>query len=95
MSLEVNICHTLVRKNWRDKEKEMQIKIYGKENCPWCDKAKEFLDLAKIEYQYIDINEPGAFDFVTKTLGAKTVPAILINEEFIGGYTQLIEKAKE
>ena len=45
----------------------MQIKIYGKENCPWCDRAKEFLNLAKIEYQYTDINEPGAFDFVTKT----------------------------
>lgn len=77
---------------------ELKIKIYGKENCPWCEKAKELLDKRDIPYDYINISDKENFsDNDLKKLvveiapGAKTVPIVLINDRWIGGYSELKE----
>lgn len=70
----------------------MKIVVYGKPNCPWCDKAKTALDTNGFDYIYINIESNG-FDknkLVTQIApGAKTVPVVMINDGFVGGYDQL------
>lgn len=72
----------------------MKIVVYGKPNCIWCDKSVALLTEKGFEFTYIDI-EAGGFDKSNLTLkiapGASTVPVILINNQWIGGYDQLKE----
>lgn len=72
------------------------ITVYGRENCGYCTKAKDFLGLRPdLEYKYLDINEAG-FDkqnLVTVIApGATTVPIIIDNGVWIGGWTDLEKK---
>jgi len=72
--------------------KEMKIVIYSKEDCPYCDSARELLkSLGKefIEYKLDrDFSRP-----VLKELfpTAKTYPVITINGVYIGGCDDLHE----
>lgn len=70
----------------------MKVLVYGKEDCTWCVSAKNLLDSKKIEYSYQDINVPGfsKIELMSKIApGAKTVPVVMIDGSFIGGYTEL------
>ena len=73
----------------------MKVTIYSKSGCPYCMMAKTWFDNNHIKYQEIvldDINARKAF--YEKFNGTiSTVPQIFLNEELIGGYTDL--KAKE
>lgn len=70
------------------------VLVYGKQDCPWCDKAKSYLNDLNQEYQYIDIT------FWTKEqkeglklkYSMKTVPIIIIDGKCIGGYTELTQQ---
>lgn len=68
----------------------MQIIIYSKSPCVYCDKAKALLkklDLEFIEYKMnIDISRD---DLLEKFPEAKTMPIIVIDNCWIGGYTEL------
>lgn len=73
-----------------------KITIYGKPNCHWCTAAKEFLNRRQILYEYINIMAGDISSDDIKHLttviapGAKTVPIIIIDGKWIGGYEQLI-----
>ena len=70
----------------------INIVIYGQENCGWCEKAKQLLDSVSVGYTYYDIHNDGVDieTLVTKTApGAKTVPIVVTNDTWIGGYTEL------
>lgn len=70
----------------------MNITVYGKENCPWCVKAKELLNENKFNYLYQDINIPGfSKEYFRSTIakGMTTVPVVVINGVTIGGYEAL------
>ena len=68
----------------------MQAVIYTKDDCKWCIKAKELfhkLDIPFVEYR---INRNITREEVLKKFpNWKTVPIIIIDDEFIGGYTEL------
>lgn len=67
------------------------IKVYGKTNCPSCNKAKALLEQMNIPYQYIDIFQDDiAMEFITAS-GFKTVPQIFNESELIGDYNALNE----
>ena len=34
------------------------ITVYGREDCSYCDNAKEMLDNLDLEYSYIDVKKP-------------------------------------
>jgi glutaredoxin 3 len=74
----------------------LAITIYGKPNCQWCTAAKLFLDQRGQKYDYIDIMAGDISSDDLKHLttviapGAKTVPIIIIDGHWIGGYEQLI-----
>lgn len=68
------------------------IKIYGKANCSYCQKAKEICQQYKLDFAYYPIDEQ-PFEFLTEFMelfpNAKTVPQILWDGKPIGGYNEL------
>ena len=80
----------------------MKVTIYGREKCSWCSKAKNLVDkLFQSQtidsYEYIDYQKENlSADELSKIAGTqvKTVPIILIDGEYIGGYKELEENFK-
>ena len=71
-----------------------RVKIYSTGICPICDKTKTLLTKWGIPYEEArldtgDINIRR--EFMEKTNGARMVPQILIDGEWIGGFTELTE----
>jgi ribonucleoside-diphosphate reductase alpha chain len=65
--------------------------IYGKDDCPYCARAKEELSLRGIPFDYINLTELGKTAAeVTGRKEAKTVPQIYIEGKYVGGYDQLM-----
>lgn len=86
----------------------MRAKIYTKENCPFCFRAKELFKKIGMEYdEYVIItngdtsrikpNQIGVSrdDLLAIAPDAKTVPQIWIGDEHVGGYTELAARYKE
>ena len=66
------------------------IKIYGKQDCSYCEAAKNLLKDRSIAFDYFSVGENVGIDFVLETFpGVRTVPIIEINGKFIGGFDQL------
>ena len=68
------------------------IEIYGKPQCPFCDKAKALCEQKGYAYSYLSLGT----DFTTEELfetfpTARTFPQIRVDEVNIGGYTELRE----
>jgi ribonucleotide reductase alpha subunit/glutaredoxin len=62
----------------------MEVVVYGKPNCPFCDKAKNILKSKGIDFQYIDISvDEKSFEFI-RSKGFRTVPQIFVNGEYHG-----------
>lgn len=69
-----------------------QTVIYGKADCPWCEKARDVLgNQLNVEYMYFDIEVLGATAAEVTGRDVTTVPQIYINGEYIGGYEQLMD----
>ena len=68
------------------------FKIYGRKlpPCNYCRSAKQFLDYKKREYEeyFIEDEEIAA---LFKRKGWRTVPQIFFDDEYIGGYRDLVE----
>lgn len=60
-------------------------KVYGKEVCPNCDKAKALLEMKDLQYEYIDIEEDEEGYNMLKWYGFRSVPQIWKGEEYVGG----------
>jgi len=65
--------------------------IFGKEECPFCVKAKELLVDRGFEFKYFLLGKDIDRDSVEKTIGRpfKTVPQIMFDNNYIGGYSDL------
>ncbi len=73
------------------------IEIYTLDYCPFCMKAKLFLENHKVDFKEIpcDDNEDEMREKLTKEYNLKslaTFPQIIIDGEDIGGYSDLIDK---
>lgn len=72
--------------------------IYGKTGCPYCEKAIKWFNDNAIKYEYKildDIDQRKALYLnLSKTYNTnvETVPQIFIGSEYIGGYSNLINK---
>lgn len=68
--------------------------IYSKQNCSYCTKAKQLLTSLNIEFKEICLDPENA-DYITIVSNLKekynhnTFPFIIINNMFIGGYSEL------
>ena len=69
---------------------QMNLTIYTKEGCCYCDYTKKLCDKRNINYTLKDFSE-----FVKEDESVKiTFPRILNNDQMIGGYTELVEYLK-
>ena len=76
---------------------EKTVEIYTLDYCPFCQKAKFFLDEHNVKYKEIpcDDTEEEKRKELTQKYHLKTLatfPQIIINGQNIGGYSDLVEK---
>lgn len=66
------------------------IKIYGKENCSYCTKAKHLLESYNLNYDYFSLGTDLTVDELLESFPtAKTVPIVVVNDKWIGGFNEL------
>ena len=71
------------------------VEIYSKSNCLYCDKAKNYFSQNNIDYLEHNAEIPEVFDILMiRNPYARTMPQIFIDDELIGGYTDLVEWVK-
>jgi glutaredoxin len=73
----------------------MKVEIYTKDACPYCVQAKKLFESKGLEYteHYINADtRETLLEELTNRLGIapRTVPQIFINDQAIGGYTDLV-----
>jgi len=66
------------------------VEIYSKSNCLYCDKAKNYFTQNNISYVEHNAEIPEVFEvLMQRNPYARTMPQIFIDNELIGGYTDL------
>ncbi|MBC7465324.1 MAG: glutathione S-transferase N-terminal domain-containing protein [Bdellovibrio sp.] len=66
------------------------IKMYKKNPCPYCDRAKALLDDKGWKYEVVDLTDkPAELERLKSETGWRTVPMIFINDKLVGGYSDL------
>lgn len=79
-----------------DKEVTAKVTLYTKPSCFYCARAKSFLDDMKVDYSEIDVsNDRAKHEDLMDQTGSKTVPYIFINDDYIGGCTDMLKMAEE
>ena len=66
----------------------VEVVLYSKDWCSYCDRAKALLDRKKAAYREIDVTHDEALqqEAIERSGGGLTVPQIFINGVSIGGY---------
>jgi len=68
----------------------MQVIVWSKYHCPYCDQAKALLSQKGIKFEERKIGDGWSKEELLESVPtARTVPQILINGELIGGFTEL------
>jgi glutaredoxin 3 len=71
----------------------MQAIIWSKYNCAYCDQAKALLNQNNIPYEERKIGDGWSREDLLKVVpNARSVPQIFLNEEYVGGFTELKQK---
>jgi glutaredoxin 3 len=70
-----------------------RVKIFSTGICPICDNTKNLLNKWGIEYEEarVDLDRSELKQMLGVTNGARTVPQIMIDGKWIGGFTDLTE----
>lgn len=72
------------------------ILIYGKPQCPFCDRAKQFCEQRGFEYTYKSLGTDYEREELLETFpGARSVPQIVVNGQKIGGYNELTKYVED
>jgi len=72
----------------------LKAQIFGKKSCPWTGRAITLLERHKVDYEYLDLEEP---EHETKLMPLaletkqNTVPFVYLRGQFIGGFNALSE----
>ncbi|AGN02191.1 thioredoxin reductase [Salinarchaeum sp. Harcht-Bsk1] len=69
------------------------VEVYTKDNCSYCEKAKDLLDSKGIEYEEYNVSGDDELfeEMVERADGRKTAPEIFVDDELIGGCDDLYE----
>ena len=70
-----------------------RITIYSTGTCPICDKAKQLFTKWNLNYQEarVDLEQSALKEMLSITDHARTVPQIVIDGKWIGGFSELTE----
>ncbi len=67
-----------------------RVEIYTKDWCPFCTRAKSFLQIKQIAYNELDVTSDSALEQeMVERSGRKTVPQVFIDGQPVGGYDDL------
>lgn len=68
----------------------MKAIVWSKYHCPYCDQAKALLKARGIEFEEKKIGDGYTKEELLEAVPtARTVPQIFINDQLIGGFTEL------
>jgi len=68
----------------------VDVIIYSKANCPFCEMAKTLLASKKVAFKEVRVDlDDNIRDEMIRLSGRRTVPQIFINGQSIGGYDDL------
>lgn len=74
----------------------MNIVVWSKYHCPYCDQAKALLTQRGVEFEERKIGDGWTReDLLESVPNARTVPQIFLGEKLIGGYTDLVKYIDE
>ena len=87
MKLGINLWQTLIN------QMTNKIVVYSKNNCVYCTKAKNLLTRLGLVYTERKLEDFESVDALQEAIGKKvrSMPQIVIDDEIVGGYNQLIE----
>lgn len=64
-----------------------EVLVYSTPTCPWCAKAKQFLDNQGIPYRSIDVtSDRDALEEMVKVSGQMGVPVVRFGDEVVVGF---------
>jgi glutaredoxin 3 len=67
-----------------------KVVVYTKSNCPYCVRAKDLLTRKGVDFEEIYLDDrPEEYVSLKQRTGMMTVPQIFINDQLVGGYTDL------
>ena len=71
----------------------MKVLIYTRNNCVWCDRAKNLLKINNLEYEEVDLSDDVLRENFYKKFNnsIKTMPQIFIDNNRIGGFEALVD----
>lgn len=76
--------------NKPEQYQNLQVKLYIKSSCFFCQKALSLLEEKGIKYEIIELTDNRELQLaLIEQTGQTTVPYIFINNQFIGGFDQL------
>jgi len=72
-----------------NKEQTKQVKVFSTPTCPWCTRAKAYLQEKGIKFDDIDVSKDysAAQQMVAKS-GQSGVPQLWIDDEVVVGFNQ-------
>jgi len=74
----------------------MKAIVWSKYNCPYCEQAKGLLKIKGIEFEERKIGDGWTKeDLLEAVPTARTVPQIFLDDELVGGFTELKAKLTE
>ena len=67
-----------------------KITMYTRSWCGYCAAARELLDSKQADYENIDVDaDRDQLQTMIDRSGGRTVPQIFVNDDYLGGYTEL------
>lgn len=81
----------------KERDRELNIEIYSKGWCPYCQRAKALLENLGLAYTEYNVEaEAGRMEeMLDRADGRRTVPQIFLDGRGIGGFTELHQLQQE
>ena len=73
-------------------KKISNVVVYGKDGCEYCEKAVEWLNERGIDFIYHKVKNREQGYELGKKYNTRSVPIILVDDKYIGGYLDLIKE---
>ena len=78
------------------KENKMKAIVWSKDSCPFCVQAKALLESKGIEYEERNVSQGWTREQLLEAVPtARTLPQIFLDQELVGGFTELRKKLTE
>lgn len=74
----------------------MKAIVWSKDQCPFCVQAKALLESKHIEYEERNVSHDWTKEQLLEAVpNARTLPQVFLDEELVGGFTELRKRLTE